>query len=350
MNMKWVFGPIVASVALIGVVASLPIVLPIWQEYRPRPKVVVDIAMRAQAIDALAAQLNAHYVFPEKAQAIETLLRTRLRNGDYDAITNGEQLAKVLTADMASVAHDLHMNVQFSPDVLPPEAPAEFRPAATGSEPILLRWIDALGRSMASFGVRKTDHLASNIGYLDMAHFFPPHLAGEKYANALDDLADTDAIIIDLRRATGGHPVSVALLASYFVDKRTRLNDIWARDTGVSKQFWTQDRLAGKRYGGQKKMAILVGPGTRSAAEDFAYTMQAMKRATVIGARTWGGAHPTGYYRLNDHFAGLIPDRRSISPITNANWEGVGVIPDVAVAPADALKVAQELLTRPPKT
>jgi hypothetical protein len=347
MKMKWVVAPVLISFALIAVVAALPTILPIWEEYRPNPTVVVDRAMRAQAIDALVEQVNEHYVFPDKAKPIEALLHQRLRNGDYDAITNGDQLAKVLTDDMASIAHDLHMRVEFSAEVLPHEFAVAARPAAADQGPFFTRWIDSLGRSMASFGVGKTDRLPSNIGYLELLAFFPPHLAGDKYAAAMDKLADTDAIIIDLRRNGGFAAQSVALLASYFVDQRTRLNDIWSRDTGAATQSWTQDSLAGKRYGARRKVMILVGPGTKSAAEDFAYTMQAMKRATVIGARTWGGAQPTAPYRLGDHFVGVIPNRRSISPITHGNWEGVGVIPDVAVAPADALAVAQDLLLRP---
>jgi C-terminal processing protease CtpA/Prc len=130
-------------------------------------------------------------------------------------------------------------------------------------------------------------------------------------------------------------------------DQRTRLNDVWLRDTGSTIPFWTEDRLEGKRYGGKKPVFILVDRDTKSAGEDFAYTMQALKRATVIGSRTWGGAHPTRLYRLGDHFFAAVPDARSINPITHTNWEGVGVIPDVEAAPSDALKVASELLQRP---
>lgn len=137
---------------------------------------------------------------------------------------------------------------------------------------------------------------------------------------------------------------SSALLVSYFVDQRTRLNDIWERETGQTTQQWTQETLDGKRYGGKRPVIILAGPKTKSAGEDFVYTMQTLKRATVIGEPTWGGAHPTRPYRLTDHFVAMIPSLRSISPVTQTNWEGVGVVPDVAAKADDALAVAKELM------
>ena len=70
---KWIIRILLLQVALIGVVAALPVVLPIWEEYRPRPVVRVDAAMRRQAIESLLAQTSEHYVFPEKAKPIEAL-------------------------------------------------------------------------------------------------------------------------------------------------------------------------------------------------------------------------------------------------------------------------------------
>lgn len=162
----------------------------------------------------------------------------------------------------------------------------------------------------------------------------------------MDELARTDGLIIDMRQHRGGNPESVALLVSYFVDRRTRLNDLWDRKTGVSKQHWTQDKLHGQRYGGTKPVLILAGPDTKSAGEEFVYTMQALKRATVIGAPTWGGAHPARVVRIGYHFEALIPSRRIINPITQSNWEGTGVIPDIAVAPDKALEAAQAMMQR----
>jgi hypothetical protein len=294
-------------------------------------EVVLDGAMRAQVIDTLVAELNRHYVFPTTAKQIETLLRKRQQDGKYDAISNGVQFASQLTADMASVAHDVHMKVRFSPSFLRPDREPD---PVTNAAP------------NRHHGIDNVAHLTPGIGYLRISAFPSPALVADKYASVMNELSDTDALIIDVRSNRGGAARSVALLISYFVDQRTRLNDIWSRDSGQTRQFWTEDRLDGKRYGGKKPVVILAGPGTASAGEDFTYTMQALKRATVIGERTWGGAHPVTLYRLSGHFYAAIPNSRSISPITHTNWEGTGVTPDIKAPPADALAVAKDLLQR----
>ncbi|HEX9171303.1 MAG TPA: S41 family peptidase [Telluria sp.] len=347
MKKKWIVIPSLLVLTVVGALVSLPVWRPFWDEYGPGPKVAVDRAMRLEAIDTLAAKLNDHYVFPDKAKKIEAVLRQRQQEGKYDGMTNGKQLAIQLTDDVRGVAQDLHMSVWFSPGLVPPDNAVGPPPASQAEweqrTNVVMRLVM---RRMASRRVEKVDHLGANIGYLRVSGFPPDFLVAEKFAAAMDELADTDGLIVDLRENGGGGPQSVALLTSYFVDQRTRLNDIWDRDTNLTTQQWTVDKLDGKRYGGKKPVVILAGPGTMSAGEDFAYTMQALKRATVIGERTWGGAHPARPYRLGDHFFAVIPSRRTISPITRTNWEGVGVIPDIAATPDTALAVAKDLLQR----
>jgi hypothetical protein len=341
MKKKWIVIPSLLVLTVIGAFATMPV----W-----RPKVVVDRAMRLEAIDTLVARLNDHYVFPDKAKQIEAVLRQRLQEGKYDGMTDGEQLAQQLTDDLRGVAHDLHMKVGFDPGLVPPDDAGGPPPASQAEwdkrTNFAKRLIVGVRLRLMNFGVEKVDHLGPNIGYLQVSGFPPPFLVAEKYGAAMDKLADTDGLIVDLRDNGGGTPQAVALLVSYFVDQRTRLNDIWERDSGATMQQWTEDKLDGKRYGGKKPVVILAGPGTMSAGEDFTYTMQALKRATVIGERTWGGAHPSRPYRLGDHFFAVVPSRRSISPITHTNWEGVGVIPDVPATPDKALAVAKDLLQR----
>lgn len=336
MKKKWIVIASLLVLTMAGAVAA-----------PPEPAMAVDRATRVQTIDTLVAKLNDNYVFPDKARQIEATLRQRQQEGKYEAVKDGKQLAIQLTDDLRSVAGDLHMGVFFSPGPVPADD-AMGPPPKTKAE-----WEQRVGAdqrqmmvNMADRSVAQVDHLTPRIGYLKLSGFPPPFLMTERYAAAMNTLADTDGLIVDLRDNGGGGPETVALLVSYFVDGRTRLNDIWDRNTGISTQHWTEDKLDGKRYGGTKPVIILAGPGTKSAGEDFAYTMQAMKRATVVGERTWGGAHPTRAYRLGEHFVAMIPSRRTISPITKTNWEGTGVIPDVAATPDKAMAVARDLLQR----
>lgn len=72
--------------------------------------------------------------------------------------------------------------------------------------------------------------------------------------------------------------------------------------------------------------------------------MKVLKRATIVGETTGGGAHPVRDRRVDDHFIIGVPFARAINPVTHTNWEGIGVEPDVKVPAGDALATAQKLL------
>lgn len=124
------------------------------------------------------------------------------------------------------------------------------------------------------------------------------------------------------------------------------MNDIYDRGSDRTEEYWTSDAVDGPRYGGGRKVYLLTSGDTFSAAEDFAYALKNLKRATLIGAGTGGGAHPGRERRFNDHFGAIVPTARTINPITHTDWEGVGVVPDVAIDPDDALDHAQLMILR----
>jgi C-terminal processing protease CtpA/Prc len=85
---------------------------------------------------------------------------------------------------------------------------------------------------------------------------------------------------------------------------------------------------------------VLTSNRTFSGAEEFSYNLKNLKRATIIGETTGGGAHPGDFERLTDHFGAFVPVGRAINPITKTNWEGTGVEPDIKVPRDQALKTA----------
>ncbi|MEX2114665.1 MAG: S41 family peptidase, partial [Pirellulales bacterium] len=187
----------------------------------------------------------------------------------------------------------------------------------------------------------KVERLEGNIGYIQLRGFHPAELGGKAAAEAMQAVADTDALIIDLCTNGGGAPSMVALVCSYlFGPEPVHLNDLYFRPDDRTHQWWTLPYLPGDRYVG-KPVYVLTSERTFSAAEEFAYNLKNLKRATIVGETTGGGANPGGRKRLDDHFTMFLPSGRAINPITKTNWEGTGVTPDVAVPAELALKAAQ---------
>jgi C-terminal processing protease CtpA/Prc len=167
-----------------------------------------------------------------------------------------------------------------------------------------------------------------------------PKTGAETVAAAMNFLANTDALIFDLRQNGGGDPEMVALISSYlFGDKPVHLNSLYWRKGDRTEDFYTKPNLANKKFG-DKDIYVLTSSRTFSGAEEFSYNLKNLKRATLIGETTGGGANPGGMFRLSEHFGVFIPTGRAVSPITKTNWEGTGVEPDIKAPKEQALKIA----------
>ena len=196
-----------------------------------------------------------------------------------------------------------------------------------------------MGR-MDNFGIRRVERLDGNVGYLDVRRVPVPANAGPAITAAMELVAGTYALIIDLRHNGGGSPEGVVYWCSYLLEEHpTHLNDIFHADTGETRQFWALPYVPGTRYV-DRPVYVLTSSRTFSGGEDFAYTLQALGRAEVIGETTGGGAHPTRPFPISPAVHIGIPFARSINPVTGTNWQGTGVVPDVAVPEDQAYDVA----------
>jgi len=309
-------------------------------QFKPdQPDLSIDGKLTANLIEEIVKSLREAYVFPETAEKMSEDLRNRLGKMEYDKITSAKELAQTLTDQLQAVSKDKHLHVNYSYLALPPE------PKDEGDLLDLTKRQQALARAKAQgeskkFGFEKVECLDGNVGYISLRAFHPAEIGGQAAADAMNTVANTDALIIDLRKNGGGAPSMVTLLCSYlFGPEPVHLNDIYSRTKDATRQWWTLPYLPGTRYEG-KPVFLLTSERTFSAAEEFAYNLKNLKRATIVGETTGGGAHPGGRRRLGDHFYMFVPNGRPINPVTKTNWEGTGVAPDIAV-PADlALKTA----------
>jgi len=294
----------------------------------------IDAATRARVIDGAIAQLNEFYVFPDAAKKMGDFVKSKQKKGDYDSITDGDAFAKVLTDNFQEVSHDKHLRVNFSP------APLPDRPEGPPNADEIARYRKDMERENCGFD--KVEILSGNVGYLKFNFFADPDICGPTAVAAMNFLANVDAIIFDLRENGGGDPKMIAFISTYLFSDATHLNDLWERKGDVTHQYWTLPYVPGKRLDG-KPAYVLTSKETFSGAEEFSYNLKNLKRATIIGETTGGGAHPVSGHRIDDHFRIGVPFARAINPISKTNWEGTGVEPDVKVPAPDALATAQKL-------
>lgn len=294
----------------------------------------IDAKMRDEVIDTILKRLTDAYVFSDVADKMANAIRQRQKDKEYDAIKTGQDLAKLLTTHLQDVSNDKHLRVNCSTNKLPQP------PKGEPSEEQKARQREMMKKTNAGF--RRVERLPGNVGYLRLDGFMDHEAAAEPAASAMKFLTNTDALILDLRFNGGGSPKTVALVCSYFFgDKPVHLNNLYWRKGDRTEEFWTLKELAGPRYL-DKDVFVLTSKRTFSGAEECTYNLKNLKRATIIGETTGGGAHPGGGFRINDHFVMFVPTGRAISPITKTNWEGTGVTPDVACEAAKALDVAHQ--------
>ncbi len=285
----------------------------------------IDAQTRARVIDQAIAQLQELYVAPETAEKMAATLREHQKHHDYDSVGEGDLFAFFLTVHLRVASGDKHVGVRFSP------ARAPDNPLAP----------DPRQQQRNNCAFRKIEVLPGNVGYVKFDGFEPPADCGTTAVAAMRLVGNTDALIFDLRDNIGGDPGMVALISSYLFAGPTHLNDVWNRTNGTTLQSWTSAYVAGKRLP-TVPVYVLTSGRTFSAAEEFGYDLQSLKRAVVVGEATGGGAHGVRPTRLDDRFMMIVPFTRSINPVTGTDWEGMGVQADIEVPAADALAAAQK--------
>lgn len=290
----------------------------------------LDAAERQNLVDAAAANLRQYYFDRIIGQATANALLAHERNGDDSAAVEGAAFANLLTTQMRAASHDMHLVIECSRDKIPEGLPVQT------SDDLALHRNDLQQNNCF---IRKTSILPNNIGYLKIDWFAELSVCRQSAVAAMASLNQSNAVIIDLRDNSGGFPDMVSLIASYFFNHPEYM---YGPRGAPSEESWTHSPVPGNRLA-DKPVFILTSAATWSGGEQFSYDLKMMKRATLVGETTRGGAHAGVFHRIDDHFGMGIPEEKPINPFGKVDWEGVGVQPDVKVRATDALETAEDL-------
>lgn len=288
-------------------------------------------SLRAEVIAGAIDHMRRAYIFADVSEKMAEAVEQRASKHEYDLITNPQEFAATLTKHLQEVSRDKHLRIIYNAD----------GPPTRGGPPTA----EDRARNLAderrrNFGFQRVERLDGNVGYIELLGFSGAPEVAEAAVPAMNLVANTDALIIDLRRNGGGSPVTIGIISSYLFNDVVHLNDFYIRETDTRRQFFTTAEVQGRRYGPDKPVYILTSNRTFSAAEEFTYNLKYLKRATVVGETTGGGAHPGGVRRITDHFGIWLPNGRAINPITGTNWEGTGITSDISAEAAQALPAA----------
>ena len=290
----------------------------------------ISASEKDEVIEKVTKLLNKNYVFPNKAREMGAYLQKQNKNKTYQDINNYRSFAEALARDLQKANRDLHMGLQYDPQQI--EMIRQWEASSKQSPEMQQEQLRMAVRE--NFGFVKVERLPGNIGYIDFRQFFPvSEEARQTVASAMGFIANTDAVILDMRHNGGGHPEMVQLVISYFFkEKPIHYNSLYDRPNNTTKDYYTLSKIEGRRMP-DVDLYVLTSGYTFSAAEELTYNLQTQKRATIVGEITGGGAHPTNPFVINDYLILNVPVARAINAVTKTNWEGTGIMPDV---PAEA--------------
>lgn len=289
-------------------------------------------AWRQSIVETVAVVISKNYVDEDKAVEMGASIRDSLDSGSYNDIKSLPEFCRRLTHDLREMSSDRHLEVSPYQN--------ELKENESGDpDEMTKRRLPSLRKK--NFGFRKVELMDGNLGYIDLRFFGDARYAGPTAVAALNFLAYCDALIVDLRQNNGGQPSMIQLICSYLFEKPEHIGGFYLRKEDRIEQFWTQAYVSGPRLS-DVPVYILVSDRTFSAAEGFAYSLQQLHRAKIIGEKTAGGANPQmPHYFPDVSITVNVPYGRAVVPPANDNWEGKGVIPDIPVPAPQALDAAQ---------
>lgn len=288
---------------------------------------------KKKLITSVSDLLVKNYVFEDDATAVSAFLNNNFKNGKYKSVNDTQKFIDLIVSDIRSINNDQHLDIYFLSN----------KKRSQGSKTTLPTSLLEERGAKNNYGIKEIKVLDGNIGYLNISNFSLSDYfdeAKKTFKSSMNFVGNTDALILDMRNNPGGSNDLTIFLLSYFFSKENKhLWDVFDKPSNKTTKYYT-DTIKQNKYV-DKPVFILLNSNSFSAPEAFAYSLKHYGKAKVIGEKSYGGAHPTLVFKIDEEFSVQIPTSRIINPITNTDWEQKGVIPDIQSSSDKALVTAQ---------
>ncbi len=279
--------------------------------------------------------VRSQYHNAETGGRLAALVESKCAAGSYDDKRTAALLAEALMRDAAAVTGDKHFYVMAGMDH---GAAPSIRPGARNEHPDAA-WLEKMRAD--NFGVGKAEIVNGAIGLIEVRRFYSPYEeAKAALGDAMKKVEAASALVFDLTGNIGGDPAGVAYLSSFLFERPPFVINRFHWRSGGVEEFWTTRDLTGPGFPESRPVIVATSRSTFSAGEEFAYNLQVLSRATIVGESTGGGANHAEAFPLGAGIIAFIPCARAENPITLSNWEGVGVVPDTPAHASQAVATA----------
>jgi hypothetical protein len=294
--------------------------------------IMMDSAARHRVLTESVAALKHYYANRAIATRTANALTAHEKAGDDERAVKASDFATLVTRQMREASDDHELELVYSdrtlPEVIPPQSSASLPPG----------YREEMQRTNCTF--TKVEILPHNVGYLKFDTFPSLSVCEHTVKGVMKKVNGVDALIIDLRDNRGGFGAAGSLIASYLFDHPV----YWFNPReNTSRNSWLRSPVTGSKLP-DRPVFVLTSGTTISAAEQFTYNLKMLKRATIVGETTAGGAHAAVFHRLEDHFGIAITEVNAINPYSKYDWNGVGIEPDVRIKADTALAKALSLM------
>ncbi len=169
----------------------------------------------------------------------------------------------------------------------------------------------------------KSSILDNHIGYIKIVSFMSGTTPNE-FMEALNNVQNTDSLIIDLRGNTGGLLDNAVFIADRFIDKGTIVDIIYRN--GYKKTIKAQNDVSLA----DKPIVVLVNGTSASASEILSGALKDSKIATLVGNKTFGKGLVQKVVPLPNQSGLNVTIARYLTP-NGTDINKLGIKPDVEV-------------------
>lgn len=289
----------------------------------------------ARAVDSAAALIRRHYVFADKGDKIARHLEEKYKTGAFGQLSNWKAFDSLGTAILRHFSGDGHLYLRYNPEKV--QQLRAQQQSAHGADD----FFHSKKAREHNYGFREVKVLHGNTGYIKMEEINISDESLPVLQAAMTFVSHTEVLIIDLRDNGGGGSEIKPVLESYFLPGALPLLEFHSR-TGEKEVDSSVALAAGLPY--QGALYVLVNKKTASAAEAFAYVMQAQHRAKIVGQPSAGAANHNAFFVVNNAVFISISVAAPVLPGTQQSWEGAGVQPDVVTATGEELNEVLKLV------